>query len=75
MRAINGLAAECIEPSVPVGNDTITLQRGLTSEEAQQRIKTSGPNTMPRYFRSSVTHVDRRIMGAGFVDNGSRDRA
>jgi hypothetical protein len=61
MRAINGLAAECIEPSVPVGNDTITLQRGLTSEEAQQRIKTSGqtrcPDTSVHPLRMSIEEL------------------
>lgn len=47
MPAINGLAVECVKRSVPVGNDAITRQRGLTSEEPQQRLEPSGPNTIP----------------------------
>jgi H+-transporting ATPase len=47
MLANSGLAAERIRHSEPVGTDTITQQSGLTTEEAQRRLKTLGPNTMP----------------------------
>jgi H+-transporting ATPase len=47
MQAINGLPAERIRHSEPAESDTASPQSGLTNEEAQRRLKTLGPNTMP----------------------------
>lgn len=47
MLAIKALPADRSRHSEPVGTEKITQHSGLTSQEAQRRLKTLGPNAMP----------------------------
>jgi H+-transporting ATPase len=47
MLAIKRSPAERLRHSEPVGTNTITQPSGLTTEEAQRRLKTLGSNTTP----------------------------